>query len=168
MLLPAFAGSFSPSHILLPPWQARHSTSCQLTISCKELCIPHPGEARSPRGPSQDWGSQGSAFVVQNWWGELPFTVGLCIRIETLIGWCCHSLPGRGRMSATLEHCCSSLWNAVNQEERGYIPIWKKIHHSRASWIRKQTVWNRTHRGTSHPRPGNSDQTGEERPSSRK
>lgn len=57
MLLLAFAGSFSPSHRLLLPWQARHSMSCQVTVSCKEMHVSHPSGMQLPGDQDAPTGS---------------------------------------------------------------------------------------------------------------
>lgn len=63
ILFLAFTGSFSRSQRALLPWQARHSTSCQVTVSGKEPRAPHPegtqspGRQDAPRGPPDTAGS---------------------------------------------------------------------------------------------------------------
>ena len=80
VLLLAFSGSSSPRHRLLLPWQARHSMSCQVTISCKELHVSHPdgmqppGGQDAPSGPFWDRGATASAGAprAQPVWSRVP------------------------------------------------------------------------------------------------
>lgn len=151
MLFLAFAGRFSPGHRLLLLWQTRHSMSCQVSGSCKELHVPHaegmqsPGARTPPLGPPETvgWvtasllGSPGSACGLES--EEVPlFTKCLCavLRHQTSSA----PSPYRGEASPNTHQ---PEWEdfCTDQETRCCLPMQESIQHPLASWVRKQAVW---------------------------